>query len=471
MIHKVESQPIKHSCGTSDWESGWEKALNYHKKPHLRVKRSETKRRFMEVLVVADKKFLDHHKNDDPERYILTVMNMVSDYYHDASTGQQIDLVVVRIIQLEEDQPKGLEITANGTKSLTSFCKWQHEQNPKDDKHPQHHDTAILLTRQDICADGSCDLLGLAYIASVCIPDDSCSINEDNGLMLGVTITHEVGHLMGCDHDNDQECSAQDDRKFNHVMAPSVSLATSQWSKCSQRYMQELFDNKLGECLNDEPETSTYKLDESLPGTLYDGDFQCRMLFGEKTKVCQWDVEKICERLMCQVDDKCRSNGTPAADGTPCGHDKWCMKKECVRIGKRNDDAVAGGWSDWGEWSVCSETCGGGIQFSGRDCTSPIPKNGGRYCLGERKRYQVCNTKPCPPKTPSHRQLQCAEFDDKNHHWAAYFKPSESCVLYCKNEKHEVHRKAVRAKDGIFCRPGANDMCIAGECKVGKMEI
>jgi ssRNA-specific RNase YbeY (16S rRNA maturation enzyme) len=230
VIHKAESPPKQqkqHSCGTTDWEMGWEKAFNYHQKPHLRVKRSEVKHRFMEVLVVVDKKFLDHHKNDDPERYILTIMNMVSDYYHDASMGQQIDVVVVRIIRLEEEKhSKELNISSEGEKTLESFCKWQNAQNSKD---VGHHDTAILLTRQDLCSDGSCGLLGLAYVASVCVPENSCAVNEDNGLQLGVTITHEIGHLMGCDHDDEKECSAVDDKNFNQVMAPSVSLATGQF--------------------------------------------------------------------------------------------------------------------------------------------------------------------------------------------------------------------------------------------------
>ena len=52
---------------------------------------------------------------------------------------------------------------------------------------------------------------------------------------------------------------------------------------------------------------------------------------------------------------------------------------------------VDGGWNDWGE---CSKTCGTGSQT--RNCTNPIPLNGGAECTGESS--QDCNTQGCPGK-------------------------------------------------------------------------
>lgn len=60
--------------------------------------------RYIELGVIADKKFLDYHKGTNYEQYLLTVMNMVSDYYHDNSIGNQIDVVVVRMIYLEKEK-------------------------------------------------------------------------------------------------------------------------------------------------------------------------------------------------------------------------------------------------------------------------------------------------------------------------------------------------------------------------------
>lgn len=60
--------------------------------------------RYIEVALVADRRFLDFHKGSNYEQYLLTVMNMVSDFYHDASVGNQIDVILVRIIYLEKEK-------------------------------------------------------------------------------------------------------------------------------------------------------------------------------------------------------------------------------------------------------------------------------------------------------------------------------------------------------------------------------
>ena len=58
--------------------------------------------------------------------------------------------------------------------------------------------------------------------------------------------------------------------------------------------------------------------------------------------------------------------------------------------------AVNGGWGEWGKMSECSRTCGGGLKTAERECNKPAPSNGGRYCIGERKKYSICNTTVIP---------------------------------------------------------------------------
>lgn len=36
------------------------------------------------------------------------------------------------------------------------------------------------------------------------------------------------------------------------------------------------------------------------------------------------------------------------------------------------------------------------------------PSNGGRYCLGERKKYRICETDPCPEGQPDFLQVRAA---------------------------------------------------------------
>ena len=54
-------------------------------------------------------------------------------------------------------------------------------------------------------------------------------------------------------------------------------------------------------------------------------------------------------------------------------------------------EAVNGGWGDWGTFSECSRSCGGGVQIATRECDNPVPQHRGRYCTGERKKVKICN--------------------------------------------------------------------------------
>ncbi|XP_039894838.1 thrombospondin-2-like isoform X3 [Simochromis diagramma] len=57
---------------------------------------------------------------------------------------------------------------------------------------------------------------------------------------------------------------------------------------------------------------------------------------------------------------------------------------------------IAGGWTAWTEWSVCSETCNGGLMSRQRECVNPAPQNGGKPCAGDAVDYEGCNKQPCP---------------------------------------------------------------------------
>lgn len=62
-------------------------------------------------------------------------------------------------------------------------------------------------------------------------------------------------------------------------------------------------------------------------------------------------------------------------------------------------------------YTECSRTCGGGVTSIKRDCNNPTPSNGGKYCVGQRIRYESCNTDPCPTSDIDFRDKQCASFN------------------------------------------------------------
>ncbi|XP_013147948.1 PREDICTED: uncharacterized protein LOC106110609 [Papilio polytes] len=62
-----------------------------------------------------------------------------------------------------------------------------------------------------------------------------------------------------------------------------------------------------------------------------------------------------------------------------------CKNKECL---------LDGGWSGWGIWGPCSQTCGAGRRFRTRSCTRPMP-SGGSNCVGPKYEEGPCHQMPC----------------------------------------------------------------------------
>lgn len=131
--------------------------------------------------------------------------------------------------------------------------------------------------------------------------------------------------------------------------------------------------------------------------------------------------------------------------------------------------AVDGGWSSWSdEFSPCSRTCGGGIQYRERICNHPKPRNGGKHCEGDERVHRLCNAKPCPDGGKSHRNKQCTVlntrlFGEKLFEWE--FKPSriDPCKLGCFIAGTQHGYDFGNVEDGTNCDQ-LDDSVIADKC-------
>lgn len=61
-----------------------------------------------------------------------------------------------------------------------------------------------------------------------------------------------------------------------------------------------------------------------------------------------------------------------------------------------NSQSTPGGYSSWSEWSICSKTCGIGLQGKIRKCDSPTPGPLGKLCIGPNVITRRCKDAPCP---------------------------------------------------------------------------
>ena len=88
-----------------------------------------------------------------------------------------------------------------------------------------------------------------------------------------------------------------------------------------------------------------------------------------------------------------------AALEKPCGGGKSEIVEGCTN-GKCAE------WTNWGEWSACTQTCGGGMTKRSRQCVVPKSRSGKSItdipkeelpCTGPSTSMLFCNLEDCPP--------------------------------------------------------------------------
>ncbi|CAB3979049.1 A disintegrin and metallo ase with thrombospondin motifs 6-like [Paramuricea clavata] len=323
--------------------------------------------------------------------------------------------------------------------SLSSFGKWAERNTVPDDSDPQHYDYATLFTRYSFKDKNQpCDTLGVTNVGGMCQFPNSVSICEDNGLMVGKTLAHETGHSLGMNHDLRPFCG---DSKKMMSLHPEGS-DTYEWSKCSRMFLKQFLDSSDSRCLEDRPRTKQAINVQIFnhPGLLYNADQQCALSYGDGAKYCK--------------------------DKPP----EWCKRGKCVEKYTEGPDAIDGGWSNWSQdYTECTRSCSGGVQYRTRQCSNPLPTNGGKFCEGEHREYKLCNTKKCVDET-NFRNVQCEEkskemFNDKFFDWE--WRPSNlmnKCTLGCFIKNSNQGYAFGNVEDGTNCDDDSHSKCINGEC-------
>uniref|UniRef100_A0A673GX47 A disintegrin and metalloproteinase with thrombospondin motifs 3-like n=1 Tax=Sinocyclocheilus rhinocerous TaxID=307959 RepID=A0A673GX47_9TELE len=427
----------------------------------------------IEVLLAVDDSVVRFHGKEHVQNYVLTLMNIVDEIYHDESLGTNINIVLVRMILVGYRQSISLIEHGNPSRSLEQVCRWANTQQRLDPEHAEHHDHAIFLTRQDF---GPAGMQGYAPVTGMCHPLRSCTLNHEDGFSSAFVVAHETGHVLGMEHDGQgNRCS--DETSMGSIMAPLVQAAFHRyhWSRCSKQELNRYIHSY--DCLLDDPfELKWPKLTE-LPGINYSMDEQCRFDFGVGYKMCTaFRTYDPCKQLWCSHPDNqyfCKTKKGPPVDGTECAPGKWCFKGHCIWRSSHEPYGHDGGWSSWGKFGSCSRTCGGGVRSRSRQCNNPVPVYGGRDCPGTTFDYQVCNIEDCPGPYEDFRAQQCVQRSNKYHNnikhtWLPYEHPDEAhkCELSCRSkETGEVVFMNQVMHDGTRCSyTDPFSVCARGEC-------
>ncbi|KAL0974019.1 hypothetical protein UPYG_G00214320 [Umbra pygmaea] len=431
----------------------------------------------IEVLLGVDDSVVQFHKKDSVQKYLLTLMNIVNEIYHDKSLGARINVVLVRIILLGTKESMSLIELGNPSQSLENVCRWASMQQKPDTRDTEYHDHAIFLTRQEF---GPTGMQGYAPVTGMCHPVRSCTLNHEDGFSSAFVVAHETGHVLGMEHDG-QGNRCGDEVPMGSIMAPLVQAAFHRfhWSRCSQqelgRYLQSY------DCLRDDPYEHKWPALPSLPGMPYSMNDQCRFDFGTGYMLCTaYRTFDPCKQLWCSHPDNpffCKTKKGPPIDGTACGGGKKCFNGHCIWLTSEMIK-LDGGWGMWSPFGSCSQSCGGGVQFRTRECDNPSPANGGQTCVGSGSQFQPCNNQDCEELYTDHREEQCRRMDtdfdleDKKHHWLPFehTDPKQRCHLHCQSkETREVINMQTLVHDGTRCSyKDPYSVCVRGECeKVG----
>ncbi|XP_050966447.1 A disintegrin and metalloproteinase with thrombospondin motifs 3 isoform X2 [Labeo rohita] len=431
----------------------------------------------IEVLLGVDDTVVRFHGKEHVQNYLLTLMNIVNEIYHDESLGVHINVVLVRMIMLGYAKSISLIEGGNPSRSLENVCRWAVIQQKEDPEHSEHHDHAIFLTRQGF---GPTGMQGYAPVTGMCHPVRSCTLNHEDGFSSAFVVAHETGHVLGMEHDG-QGNRCGDETAMGSVMAPLVQAAFHRyhWSMCSGQELKRYIHSY--DCLLDDPFKHDWPQLPELPGINYSMDEQCRFDFGVGYKICtSFRTFDPCKQLWCSHPDNpyfCKTKKGPPLDGTECAPGKWCYKGHCMWK-NANQVKQDGAWSAWSKYGTCSRSCGTGVRFRTRQCNNPVPSNGGQDCPGVNYEYQLCNIDDCPKHFEDFRAQQCHlrnshfEYQNAKHHWLPYEHPdaNKRCHLYCQSkETSDVAYMKQLVHDGTRCSyKDPYSICVRGECvKVG----
>ncbi|XP_047633143.1 A disintegrin and metalloproteinase with thrombospondin motifs 10 isoform X5 [Phacochoerus africanus] len=467
------------------------------------LKRSVSRERYVETLVVADKMMVAYHGRRDVEQYVLAIMNIVAKLFQDSSLGNIVNILVTRLILLTEDQPT-LEITHHAGKSLDSFCKWQKSivnrsghGNAIPENGVANHDTAVLITRYDICIykNKPCGTLGLAPVGGMCERERSCSINEDIGLATAFTIAHEIGHTFGMNHDGvGNSCGArgQDPAK---LMAAHITMKTNPfvWSSCSRDYITSFLDSGLGLCLNNRPPRQDFVYPTVAPGQAYDADEQCRFQHGVKSRSLQRVVVSEQEQpVHHQQHPGRRGHAVPDAHhrqggesrpraSTPPPPDPFdpivALATPTVCSGATSGSASLSGRGPRA-WTAPGARGLRGATAAGRAAAACPPPAVTATAPGRRSEASTAwardgGTAPATQTTVPQALRTSGKCSAPN--LTAFLsvensipgRPTEeACSLTCLAEGFNFYtERAAAVVDGTPCRPDTVDICVSGECK------
>ncbi|GFO26720.1 A disintegrin and metalloproteinase with thrombospondin motifs 1 [Plakobranchus ocellatus] len=309
------------------------------------------------------------------------------------------------------------------------------------------YDAAILWTWQNF------QTAGVTHASHVCR-----SVNA-SGVVLydmtyGVAIytAHELGHLMGANHDPDYI--------NGYVMEASAStLHTNRWS--FSMYSKYAFDTLLAipsyRCLSVTSSGLTVP-SAAVTDALADPDTICRRArknkrsfmcksprsYGNRVPQGDW----VCNQIWCREVNTNRCHATFPSDGLICGTNKRCNRGRC-QDHPDAESAIVDPNCIWGDQAEISLVFSDNYRYEG-DCARFIDMFGSNMCY-----YTVVALGCCETCHKLHTGINGCEYGDLHPHCNRSTKAgvcdcySEFCCLFCQGYKKKRSSASTRSLSGV----------------------
>ncbi|XP_015685695.1 zinc metalloproteinase/disintegrin-like [Protobothrops mucrosquamatus] len=229
-------------CGvTQNWES--DESIKKASQLYLTPAQQRFPQRYVKLAIVADHGMVTKYKGDSKKITVRVheMVNHVTEMYKPLNIATTLSLLRIwsnkDLITVQSDS----EVT------LGSFGDWRKTVLLKQ----QSHDCAHLLTATKL----DDNTIGLAYNNGMCDPKFSVGLVQDhssNVFMVAVTMTHELGHNLGMEHDEDKngkKCKCD-----TCIMSPVISDKPSKlFSDCSKNDYQTFLTKVNPQCILNAP--------------------------------------------------------------------------------------------------------------------------------------------------------------------------------------------------------------------------